>query len=78
MKVGKQLPDLETKLLLMLMADRADDGGSLTADDDAMDDIMQEINAVRARLKGDQFVRAGVDNERVNRVIKALREADDE
>ena len=25
-KVGKQLPDLDTKLLLMVMADRADDG----------------------------------------------------
>lgn len=77
-KVGKQLPDLDTKLLLMVMADRADDEGNLAADDDAMDEIAQEINAVTARLNGDQFVRAGVDNARVARVVAALREADDE
>ena len=76
-KVPQQLPDLETKLLLMVMADRADDTGTLIADDDAMDAVTQEVNAVAARLGGDPFVRAGVDNARVTRVAVAFREAED-
>lgn len=77
LKVPQQLPDLETKILMMVMADRADDIGSLTADDDAMDQIVQEVNAVAARLGGDLFVRAGVDNQRITRIVNAFVEAED-
>jgi hypothetical protein len=77
LKVPQQMPDVETKILMMVMADRADDAGSLTADDDAMDQIVQEVNAVKARLEGDPFVRAGVDNQRVTRVVNAFRDAED-
>lgn len=77
LKVPQQLPDLETKILMMVMADRADDTGTLIADEDAMDAVVQEVNAVGARLDGDQFVRPGVDNARVSRVVAAFREAED-
>lgn len=77
MKVPKQLPDLEAKIVLMVMADRADDTGTVIADDHAMDAVVHEVNAMAARLRGDPFVRSGVDNERVNRVVAALREAED-
>lgn len=75
LKVPQQLPDGEAKILMMVMADRADDTGTLVADDDAMDAVVHEVNAVLARIDGDQFVRPGVDNERINRVIAAFAEA---
>jgi len=79
LKIPRQMPDLETKLLMMLMADRADDSGRFITFDNnrLMSDMAQEVNAVRARLHGDEFVRVGLDNERVSRVVAAYREAED-
>lgn len=76
LKIPQQMPDMETKILMVLMADRADDKGRFSAFDDAlMAELTHEMNAVVARLRGDQFVRAGVDNARVNRVVEALKDA---
>lgn len=75
LRIPQQMPDIEMKLLMMLMADRADDNGVFTAFDDVLiSELTQEVNAVMARLRGDQFVRVGVDNVRVNRVLAALQE----
>jgi hypothetical protein len=78
LKVPQQIPELETKLLLMVLADRADDDGNVAPydDDGTMDAIINEVNAVRARLRSDPFVRSGFDNERVNRIVKAFRDAE--
>lgn len=78
LRIPQQMPDIEMKLMMMLMADRADDNGAFTAFDDVLvSELTQEVNAAMARLRGDQFVRVGVDNARVNRVIAALQEAQD-
>lgn len=76
LKIPQQMPDVETKLMMMLMADRADDSGSfMTPDNDQLfDELAQEVNAIVARLRGDEFMRNGVDNERVSRVVAALKE----
>lgn len=80
LKVPQQVPDIECKLLMMLMADRADRRGRFTAPDhdQLTAELTQETNAVRARLRGDEFLRIGVDNERVARVVEAYREAEDQ
>lgn len=80
MKVPQQVPDFEAKLLLMLMADRADIDGrfDLPSYDDLISEMTEECNAVQARLGGDEFLRGGVDNDRVARVVVAYREAEDE
>ena len=81
LKIPQQMPDLTTKLLVMLMADRADRRGKFSVPVDENDafnaQLANEINAVMARLRGDHFVRVGVDNERVNRVVEALKESGD-
>lgn len=80
LRIPQQMPDIESKLMMMLMADRADDKGHFIGpgEDQLIDELSSELDAVRARLRGDQFVRPGVDNGRVTRVINALREADSE
>jgi len=80
LKVPQQLPDIDSKLMMMCMADRANDQGAFTVldNDRLMGDLAQEVNAVRARLTGDQFMRLGVDNDRVARVVAAYKEAEDE
>jgi hypothetical protein len=72
--------DLGHCIVMMLMADRAgDDGRFSVADDDAfLAELTAEVNAVEARLAGDPFVRSGIDNDRVNRVVAAYQEAQDE
>jgi len=79
LKVPQQMPDLEMKLLVMCMADRADDNGHFSASDETlMHELANEVNAIKARLKGDLFLRAGVDNNRVARVLRALMGEDEE
>lgn len=80
MKVPQQLPDFESKLMVMLMADRADVDGrfDLPSYDDLISELTQECNAAQARLGGDEFLRSGVDNDRIARVVAAYREAEDE
>lgn len=79
LKVPQQVPDFESKILMMLMADRADRHGRLRADHDRLlDELAQEASAVQARLGGDEFLRAGVDNERIGRVVEAYRDAEAE
>ncbi|ARQ01898.1 hypothetical protein [Pseudorhodoplanes sinuspersici] len=72
--------DMESRVILMLIADRADERGRHQVPDDAdfMGELADELDAVLARLKGDPFVRASVDNARVSRVVDALNEAQDE
>jgi hypothetical protein len=80
LKIPQQMPDFESKLLMMLMADRTDRRGRFIApdNDQLVTELMQEANAVRARLTGDEFIRLGVDNDRISRVVEAYREAEDE
>lgn len=79
LKVPQQVPDFESKVLMMLMADRADRRGRFCADHDRLlDELAQEASAVQARLAGDEFLRAGVDNERIGRVVEAYRDAEAE
>lgn len=77
MNVPQQVPDFESKVLMMLMADRADRRGRfLVSDHDRLlDELAQETSAVQARLSGDEFVRVGVDNARIGRVVQAYRDA---
>lgn len=79
-KVPQQVPDFESKLLLMLMADRTDRRGRFISPchERLVSELTQEANAVQARLAGDEFLRAGVDNDRVARVVAAYRDAEDE
>lgn len=75
----KGMPDLESHIMMMLMADRADDRGHFAANQDGLiTELTAELNAVLARLRGNQLVRLGVDNARVTRVVDALRDAEDE
>ena len=76
-KVPEQMPELQDKILMMLMADRADDEGRfIVADNEAFTaELAAETNAVMGRLRGDLFIRAGIDNARVTRVIEALKDA---
>lgn len=77
LKIPQQLPDLETKILMMLMADRADENGVFHAfNDELIAQLTEEMNAVIWRLRGDQFVRSNVDNGRVSRIVEALKDAD--
>lgn len=80
LRIPQQMPDLETKLVMMLMADRADDNGRFASlDEDEFHAAMtEELNAIMARLGGDQFIRAWVDNARVSRVIAALKDYEDQ
>lgn len=80
LRIPQQMPDIESKLMMMLMADRSDDTGRFTGpdEDQLIDELASELDAVRARLRGDQFVRPGVDNGRVTRVVNALRDAEAE
>lgn len=73
------LPDIESHVMMMLMADRADDDGHLFAQEtELVTELTAELNAVIARLRGNPLVRAGVDNARVTRVVEALRDVEDE
>ncbi len=78
LKVPEQVPEFGDKLLMMLMADRADDDGYLPGGEEVMDALVAEVNALHARLRGDELVRPDVDNARISRVVKALRGAEDE
>lgn len=72
--------DLEHRITIMLIADRADnDWRFICSDDNALySEMAAETTAVLARLRGDPLVRAGVDNARITRVVEALRDAQDE
>lgn len=71
--------DLEHRITLMLIADRADNRGHYAPDDDDAFHaaLAEETTSVLARLRGDEFVRPWVDNARITRVIDALKEADE-
>ena len=71
--------DFGHRILMMLMADRADDRGVFYADHEGMiTELTAESNAVMERLRGDFYVRVGVDMARVSRVVKAWLEVIDE
>jgi hypothetical protein len=70
--------DFEGKLVLMLIADRADDEGRYTPDDERkmMSEMAAEMRAIHKRLRGEFVIVPGVDSFRVTRVLEALEDAD--
>jgi hypothetical protein len=69
--------DFESKLVMMLLADRADDTGRyISTDDEKMhSEIAAEMRAIRKRLNGDFVIEPGADAFRVTRVVNALEDA---
>jgi hypothetical protein len=70
--------DLKGKLVLMLIADRANDDGLYHSQDDSKmhSEMAAELRAVLSRLKGEFVIVPGADAFRVTRVVQALEDAD--
>jgi hypothetical protein len=71
----QDIPDQGAKLTLMLIADRTTRQGLCLATEDDYAEMAREAAAIEARLAGDHSIRWGVDNDRVNRIVKALQRA---
>jgi hypothetical protein len=71
--------DVTDHVLMMLMADRADDDGRFFAHDDKLNaELANELSALKARLRGDHTYVFGVDNDRINRVLQVMNEVREE